>query len=65
MFISLQLACVGDARLAKNVNNKVYSIDLVASDPSVIACDMAKVSLSISSDSDYSYCFWFRISYLF
>ncbi|XP_074274963.1 ribosomal RNA-processing protein 8 [Silene latifolia] len=41
----------GDARLAKNVKNKVYSIDLVSSDPSVIACDMAKTPLdSLSVD---------------
>jgi hypothetical protein len=33
----------GDARLAKNVKNKVFSFDLVANDPSVIACDMSKV----------------------
>ncbi|CAO2829911.1 unnamed protein product [Amaranthus hypochondriacus] len=39
----------GDARLAKNVKNKVYSIDLVSSDPSVIACDMSKTPLESSS----------------
>jgi hypothetical protein len=33
----------GDARFAKNVKNKVFSFDLVANDPSVIACDMSKV----------------------
>ncbi|XVF16335.1 hypothetical protein REPUB_Repub10bG0022600 [Reevesia pubescens] len=31
----------GDARLAKNVKNKVFSFDLVSNDPSVIACDMS------------------------
>ncbi|KAI3697796.1 hypothetical protein L6452_30893 [Arctium lappa] len=31
----------GDARLAKGVKNKVFSIDLVSKDPSVIACDMS------------------------
>lgn len=36
----------GDARLAKNVKNKVFSIDLVSNDPSVIACDMSNVSPS-------------------
>lgn len=36
--------CVsGDARLAKNVKNKVFSFDLVSNNPSVIACDMANV----------------------
>ncbi|KAF2292267.1 hypothetical protein GH714_018316 [Hevea brasiliensis] len=33
----------GDARLAKNVKNKVFSFDLVSKDPSVIACDMSNV----------------------
>ncbi|KAL4193392.1 hypothetical protein AMTRI_Chr06g176660 [Amborella trichopoda] len=31
----------GDALLARSVKNKVFSIDLVACDPSVIACDMS------------------------
>ncbi|XP_057834290.2 ribosomal RNA-processing protein 8 isoform X2 [Cryptomeria japonica] len=39
----------GDARLAKCVKNKVFSIDLVSSDPSVIACDMAHTPLTESS----------------
>jgi ribosomal RNA-processing protein 8 len=34
----------GNAAVAKNVKNKVFSIDLVSDDPSVIACDMAHVS---------------------
>ncbi|XP_042432903.1 ribosomal RNA-processing protein 8-like [Zingiber officinale] len=33
----------GNATLARNVKNKVFSIDLVSNDPSVIACDMAHV----------------------
>ncbi|KAK4557273.1 hypothetical protein RGQ29_007147 [Quercus rubra] len=33
----------GDARLAKNVKNKVFSLDLVTNDPSVIVCDMSKM----------------------
>ncbi|KAL9273492.1 Ribosomal RNA-processing protein 8-like protein [Drosera capensis] len=33
----------GDARVAKSVKNKVFSIDLVSNEPSVIACDMANV----------------------
>ncbi|GLU11346.1 hypothetical protein SLE2022_281010 [Rubroshorea leprosula] len=39
----------GDARLAKNVKNKVFSIDLVAHDPSVIACDMSNTPLDSAS----------------
>ncbi|GAB2278957.1 hypothetical protein Dimus_013626 [Dionaea muscipula] len=39
----------GDARLAKNVRNKVFSIDLVSNEPSVIACDMANTPLASSS----------------
>ncbi|XP_076950785.1 ribosomal RNA-processing protein 8-like [Bidens hawaiensis] len=39
----------GDARLAKGVKNKVFSINLVAKDPSVIACDMSKTPLDSSS----------------
>ncbi|XP_062151472.1 ribosomal RNA-processing protein 8 [Alnus glutinosa] len=38
----------GDAQLAKNVKNKVFSFDLVANDPSVIACDMSKTPLDSS-----------------
>uniref|UniRef100_A0A2P2KFV4 Ribosomal RNA-processing protein 8 n=1 Tax=Rhizophora mucronata TaxID=61149 RepID=A0A2P2KFV4_RHIMU len=33
----------GDACLAKNVNNKVFSFDLVSNNPSVVACDMSNV----------------------
>ncbi|KAL5991210.1 hypothetical protein ACLOJK_012116 [Asimina triloba] len=39
----------GDARLSRSVKNKVFSIDLVASDPSVIACDMSSTPLDSSS----------------
>ncbi|KAI3685151.1 hypothetical protein L6452_34386 [Arctium lappa] len=39
----------GDARLAKGVKNKVFSIDLVSKDPSVIACDMSNTPLESSS----------------
>ncbi|KAK9062445.1 hypothetical protein SSX86_019631 [Deinandra increscens subsp. villosa] len=39
----------GDARLAKGVKNKVFSIDLVSNDPSVIACDMSNTPLDSSS----------------
>ncbi|KAK1411870.1 hypothetical protein QVD17_32685 [Tagetes erecta] len=41
----------GDARLAKGVKNKVFSLDLVSNDPSVIACDMSNTPLdSLSID---------------
>ncbi|KAK4346259.1 hypothetical protein RND71_032598 [Anisodus tanguticus] len=39
----------GDARLARSVKNKVWSLDLVANDPSVIACDMSNTPLESSS----------------
>ncbi|WOL00924.1 hypothetical protein Cni_G09637 [Canna indica] len=39
----------GSATIAKNVKNKVFSIDLVSNDPSVIACDMAHTPLNSSS----------------
>ncbi|GAV78708.1 Methyltransf_8 domain-containing protein [Cephalotus follicularis] len=39
----------GDARLAKNVKNRVFSFDLVSNDPAVIACDMSNVPLGSSS----------------
>ncbi|XP_006650783.2 ribosomal RNA-processing protein 8 [Oryza brachyantha] len=39
----------GNAAVSKNVKNKVFSIDLVSEDPSVIACDMAHTPLQSSS----------------
>ncbi|CAI9763175.1 unnamed protein product [Fraxinus pennsylvanica] len=39
----------GDSRLARSVKNKVFSIDLVSNDPSVIACDMSNTPLETSS----------------
>lgn len=39
----------GDAKLAKSVKNKVFSLDLVSCEPSVIACDMAHTPLIASS----------------
>ncbi|KAJ7529140.1 hypothetical protein O6H91_15G035500 [Diphasiastrum complanatum] len=38
-----------DARLARSVGNKVHSFDLVSSNPSVIACNMAQTPLSATS----------------
>lgn len=45
--ITSMLFILGDARLAKNVKNKVFSIDLVAKDPSVIACDMSQARIAL------------------
>ncbi|GFZ19059.1 S-adenosyl-L-methionine-dependent methyltransferases superfamily protein [Actinidia rufa] len=39
----------GDARLARNVKNKVFSFDLVSNHPSVIACDMSNTPLNSQS----------------
>ncbi|XP_020570950.1 ribosomal RNA-processing protein 8 [Phalaenopsis equestris] len=39
----------GNASLARTVNNKVFSIDLVSTDPSVIACDMSNTPLESKS----------------
>ncbi|KAH8959484.1 hypothetical protein BDL97_06G079800 [Sphagnum fallax] len=39
----------GDAQLAKAVKNKVFSLDLVACDDSVIACNMAHTPLETAS----------------
>ncbi len=36
----------GEAKLAENVKNKVYSFDLVSRKPHVIACNIAKVRFS-------------------
>ncbi|KAG6602415.1 Ribosomal RNA-processing protein 8, partial [Cucurbita argyrosperma subsp. sororia] len=47
-FMIADFGC-GDARLAKNVKNKVFSFDLVSKDPSVVACDMSKTPLDSSS----------------
>ncbi|KAL1315485.1 hypothetical protein HN51_042241 [Arachis hypogaea] len=39
----------GDALIAKSVENKVYSLDLVSNDPNIIACDMSNTPLDDSS----------------
>lgn len=39
----------GDACLARNVKNKVFSLDLISKDSSVIACDMSNTPLDSSS----------------
>ncbi|CAL5368277.1 unnamed protein product [Camellia sinensis] len=47
-FLVADFGC-GDALLARNVKNKVFSFDLVSNDPSVIACDMSNTPLDSSS----------------
>nr|GMC95284.1 ribosomal RNA-processing protein 8 [Ipomoea batatas] len=47
-FVVADFGC-GDARLSRSVKNKVFSIDLVSNDPSVIACDMSDTPLGSSS----------------
>ncbi|GFQ06495.1 ribosomal RNA-processing protein 8 [Phtheirospermum japonicum] len=47
-FVIADFGC-GDARLSRSVKNKVFSFDLVAHDPSVIACDMSKTPLDDAS----------------
>ncbi|CAL1358140.1 unnamed protein product [Linum trigynum] len=47
-FVVADFGC-GDARLAKSVQNKVFSFDLISKDPSVIACDMSKTPLDSSA----------------
>lgn len=39
----------GDGKLAKNVKNEVFSLDLVASDATIIACNMAHTPLKTRS----------------
>ncbi|KAG2384177.1 Ribosomal RNA-processing protein [Vigna angularis] len=39
-FVIADFGC-GEALIAKTLKNKVFSLDLVSSDPNVIACDMA------------------------
>lgn len=46
----------GDARLAKSIPNKVYSLDLVAQNNEVIECDMANTSLHSDSVNVAVYC---------
>lgn len=44
-----ELVAIGDAQLAKAVKNKVFSLDLVACDDSVIACNMAHGKMCLRS----------------
>lgn len=39
----------GDAKLAKSVEQKVHSFDLIAIDDTVVACDMTKVPIDDAS----------------
>lgn len=46
----------GDAKLSESVSNKIYSLDLVANKPDVIACDMAKTPLKSASVHAVVFC---------
>uniref|UniRef100_A0A1Y1LHH6 Ribosomal RNA-processing protein 8 n=1 Tax=Photinus pyralis TaxID=7054 RepID=A0A1Y1LHH6_PHOPY len=46
----------GDAKLAKSVPHKVHSFDLVATDDTVTACDMAHVPLTNDSVDVIVFC---------
>lgn len=46
----------GEGRLAKSVPHKVYSLDLVAANDDVIACDMAQTPLKSNSINVVIFC---------
>lgn len=46
----------GDARLAASVPQKVYSLDVVAATPDVIACNMAETPLGTALLAPFSKC---------
>lgn len=46
----------GEARLAKSIAQKTYSLDLVAAHDGVIACDMAATPLETDSVNVVVYC---------
>nr|XP_027102031.1 ribosomal RNA-processing protein 8 isoform X2 [Coffea arabica] len=46
----------GDACLARNVKNKVFSLDLISKDSSVIACDMSNVGFVQNPKSGSVFC---------
>lgn len=46
----------GEARLAKSISQKTYSLDLVAAHDAVIACDMADTPLETASVNVVVYC---------
>lgn len=46
----------GEARLAKSVQQKVHSFDLVSTSPNVIACDMSHVGLKNDSVDVVVFC---------
>lgn len=54
-FIVADFGC-GEARIAKSVKNTVFSLDLVSSDPDVIACDMANTPLGSASADVAVFC---------
>lgn len=53
--VIVDMGC-GDAKLSKSVPQKVHSFDLVAGDPCVTACDMAKVPLPDGSADIVVFC---------
>ncbi|XP_039440859.1 ribosomal RNA-processing protein 8 [Culex pipiens pallens] len=54
-YIVADFGC-GEARLAESVPHKVYSLDLVAANSSVIACDMANTPLETNSINVVVFC---------
>uniref|UniRef100_A0A8D8MW57 Ribosomal RNA-processing protein 8 n=1 Tax=Culex pipiens TaxID=7175 RepID=A0A8D8MW57_CULPI len=54
-YIVADFGC-GEARLAESVPHKVYSLDLVAANDSVIACDMANTPLETNSINVVVFC---------
>ncbi|XP_014522880.1 ribosomal RNA-processing protein 8-like isoform X2 [Vigna radiata var. radiata] len=52
----LHVSIPGEALIAKTLKNKVFSLDLVSSDPNVIACDMANTPLASSSVNVAVFC---------
>lgn len=46
----------GEARLAQSISQKCYSLDLVASNSNVIACDMAHTPLQANSINIAVFC---------
>ncbi|XP_053688111.1 ribosomal RNA-processing protein 8 [Sabethes cyaneus] len=54
-FVIADFGC-GEARLAEEVPHKVYSLDLVAANKGVIACDMAQTPLETNSTNVVVFC---------
>lgn len=54
-FIVADFGC-GEARLAKSIQQKCYSFDLVAANDTVIACNMSNTPLSADSVNVAVFC---------